>query len=119
MIEPEPRSDDARILIDRLIEVTRKSRLEQREERSIEGSLGWLRNESIRSAGKRLAASLEGQEYRGMEPGLFFDECYNLRAKLVHGYVPRSGRTEVASLSVALENFVGDLISVPFLGPRE
>lgn len=113
LIEQEERSRTARNLIDTFISSIRESSLGVDEARSIIGSLGWLRLESINQAGKRLASQLGDREYQGEAPATFFNRCYILRSKLVHGEDPRPTRDEVGTRAARLEFFVSDLLGAP------
>jgi hypothetical protein len=115
LIEPQPRSEEARAVVDTLIQATRSSSLPAGEVASIEGALDWLHSESISRAGRRLASRLGDRTYQGDTPARFFTRCYDLRSRLVHGAEPRPTRAEVGGLAAGLEHFVGDLISGPLL----
>ena len=82
------------------------------ERQSLLGSLRWLKKESISRAGKKLAARLGEREYTGEAPTKFFESCYDLRSKLVHGHVPRPPREMVGLRAANLEIFVSDLIGL-------
>jgi hypothetical protein len=45
----------------------------------------------------------------------FFNRCYQMRSKLVHGEVPRPTRDEVGVRAASLEVFVGHLLGVPLV----
>lgn len=116
LLNPSPRSKDAQQHINELIRLTNDSSiLTEKEKQSLTGSLQWLYNESISQAGRKLAGRLDGQSYLNMKAKDFFTYCYDLRSKLVHGYLPRPTREEVGSASAHLESFVGDLLSGPLL----
>jgi hypothetical protein len=115
LLEPQLRSDEAQLLVDELIATTRQSGLPIGEIRSIEGTLKWLRQESINRAGRRLASRLGGRTYHEEDPETFFTRCYTLRSQLVHGSDPRPSRTEVDQRAAQLELFVGHLIGESLL----
>jgi hypothetical protein len=115
LISLEPRSDQARQHVASLMAATKASHLEESEIHSIVSMLGWLKNESISQAGRRLAASLGDHRYGGDLPVQFFTSCYKLRSDLVHGNYPRPSRDEVDARAASLEHFVGHLISGPLL----
>jgi hypothetical protein len=115
LIELEPRSEEARAHVDRLIADTRAADLPDNEINSMLGALKWLRDESIRSAGKRLAGQLGERRYRDEPPQLFFVRCYDLRSRLVHGEVPRPSASELDERALDLERFVSDLLSIELL----
>jgi hypothetical protein len=119
LIELEPRSQAARAHVDKLIADTGAADLPENEVNSMLGALKWLRDESIRSAGKRLAAGLGERRYRDEPPELFFVRCYDLRSRLVHGEVPRPSGSELDERALGLERFVSDLLSIELLGEGE
>lgn len=117
LIDPAPRSAEARAYVDGLITQTRSSSLSEAEKQSIIGALRCLRNESINSAGRRLAsARLPSKFYQDKLPPDFFSHCYQLRSNLVHGNLPFPTFEEVGAAAATLEVFVSDLLTVPFLG---
>ena len=116
LIEQEPRADHVRQHVDQLIELTRTStELSQRETNSILGSLRWLLVESVSGAGKRLAESLGDRLYADQKPAKFFEQCYSIRSKLVHGHVKRPTTQTVGGLAGELQRFTGHLIAGPTL----
>lgn len=110
LLDPQPRSLKAREHVERLIQLTKESGLPDREVNSLVGSLNWLRNESIQSAGRRLAAKLGDKTYMDQSPTVFFITCYELRGRLVHGSSPRPRRQQVDPIAANLERFVGELL---------
>jgi sugar/nucleoside kinase (ribokinase family) len=110
LIDPQPRSEDARRLIDELLQLTKVARLSEVEIASLKGTLESLYVESIGAAGRRLATSLEPRTYMGMSPQAFFTACYELRSRLVHGSVPRPPREEVDMTAAHLQTFTGNLL---------
>lgn len=82
------------------------------ERRSLLGSLRLLRRESISRAGKRLARGLGDRQYMGERPEVFFVRSYEIRSRLVHGYVPRPARQDVDIRAASLEVFVSDLLGL-------
>ncbi len=115
LIDPAPRESAVVEHVERLIEETSSSGLPRREIESIVGSLKWLRDESIGHAGRRLAQQIQGREYMDKSPARFFTDCYTMRSRLVHGYVPRPSRDEVDRHAAVLEIFVKDLLSIELL----
>ncbi len=117
LLELQPRDKTARKHVDELIRMTRESGLEKCEVDSIVGSLRWLHDESISQAGRRIASSLGDRTYMdgAEDPVAFFNRCYSIRSKLVHGAVPRPTREDVDKRATSLERFVGDLLSGPLL----
>ncbi len=113
-IELESRSNEVIKHVDFLISETNKSdSLTVEEKDSLKGSLQHLKKESFRQAGRRVAKTLSKKAYKGMHSTQFFNSCYDIRTKLVHGYVPRPTSSEVGSLAATLEVFVSDLLSIP------
>lgn len=85
------------------------------EQKSLIGTLKWLRKESVRQAGLRLMSTLGDREYGGRSPSALFDLAYDLRNRLVHGHLPRPSRSETGSVSANLEILVADLLAGPLL----
>jgi hypothetical protein len=94
-----------------MIRLTQAADLPASEKSSLLGSLQWLRRQSIRQAGKALAATLGERTYMDMTPPKFFAHCYDLRSTLVHGETPLPKRQEVDVSAAQLERFVADLLS--------
>jgi hypothetical protein len=113
LIEPQPRPTASIEHVEHLIQLTRDSALPDGEVRSIEGSLKWLKEESIGQAGRRLVERLGDRRYMdGSETASeFFRRCYTLRSNLVHGSVPRPSEDDIGARAANLEVFVGHLIS--------
>ncbi len=110
LIQQNERPTDELEQIDKLIENTRLSWVIAKE--SLIGSLRNLKTESIVSAGRRLASKIT-KNYMGMIPFKFFDRCYEVRNKSVHGAEPRPMIQEVGGLIGDLEQLVSDLICLP------
>ncbi len=113
MIDPDPRSEQCRQHVDFLIRATKNSGLPTSEVASMVGVLNWLRNESIGQAGKNLARTLEPRQYNGMAPAAFFNKCYAVRSRLVHGLLPLPTLEEIGRWASPLQEFVADLLSGP------
>ena len=114
LIDQEERPEVVRQHVDDLLERTQTaSALPEEERESLIGGLRWLRIQSVRQAGRQLAETLQGRQYKGMQPGDFFVVCYDIRSKLVHGVYPRPSRGEVGSAAANLELFVADLLAGP------
>lgn len=115
LIDPQPRSEEVRKHIDRLIAETKGSTLPPGEIESIVGSLQWLYDESIGQAGRKLAARLGNRTYmEGAESAeQFFTRSYTLRSRLFHGLEPPPTWKEVSDRTGAMEQFVKDLLSTP------
>jgi hypothetical protein len=104
-------------LVDGFIAAVRDNPLPNSEQASLEGALRWLRQESIRSAGRRLATEYLGDRtYDGRAAAKFFADCYDLRSELVHGGDIRKGRERAGARAGQLEVFVSDLIFARFAG---
>jgi hypothetical protein len=95
--------------VEHLIALTQAADLPDSERASLLGSLQWLRLQSIRHAGKALAATLGDRIHMDMTPSKFFDHCYELRSRLVHGETPLPERQEVDVSAAQLERFVAHL----------
>ena len=115
LIDSAPRAEDVQTHVHELIRLTEESKLSAAEKCSIVGSLEWLRQESIGQAGRRLATRLGKRNYMDKKPKDFFTACYELRSRLVHGYVPRPSYNEVNLIVGPLREFVGDLLSGPLI----
>jgi hypothetical protein len=115
MLDLEPRSDEGRAHVDRLIAETEASGLPENEIRSMVGNLRWLYDESINQAGRKLASRLGDREYMGEPAKKFFTNSYTLRSRLFHGEYPRPDRAEVDERAGSLELFVRDLLSLDLL----
>lgn len=115
LLEPSLRVASALRHVDQLIAATQAEKsLEQDEQESLLGSLGWLRKDSIGRTGRRFAeARLPGRKYLEMPPGQFFAECYSLRSRLVHADHAFPSRNEVTRVAGGLELFVSDLLAGP------
>ena len=116
LLEPLPRERQVIAHVEHMIEATRDSSLPDEQIRSIVGTLGWLRKESIQQAGRRLVRERLGdRQYAGQSPGRFFTSCYKLRSDLVHGNEPRPPLAVVGEHIGVLDGFVGDLLSAELL----
>lgn len=111
LLDLQPRSAEAQVHVQSLLDATTRARLAGPERQSLIGSLSWLMNESIGQAGRRLMKRLEPRRYGGLKPSAFFTQCYSLRSALVHGHVPRPSREEVDLGAAQLEMLVGHLLS--------
>lgn len=115
LLEPRPRPDPVRRHVESLITATEaESSLPIAERESLLGSLRWLRQESIRRAGKHLAESrLAGRQYLDRSPEEFFSDCYTVRSNMVHGLLLFPSREVVDRLSAGLALFISDLLADP------
>lgn len=112
LIEQKEKNEEERILIDQLIAKISASGIKNKD--SIISGLTNLKKESIGAAGRRMAEKLS-ENYMDMSPSKFFNHCYELRSKLVHGHIPRPSFEEVGKVSAQLEVFVSNLILIPNL----
>lgn len=115
LMEQHPRDKGASDHVDDLIRLTREADISERDRESMTGSLRYLKNESFRQAGRRLAETLGDRKYLKMKPEKFFVSCYDLRSRVVHGDTPFPTREEVGRFGAALEVFVADLLAGPEL----
>ncbi|MGR7028212.1 hypothetical protein [Geodermatophilus sp. URMC 62] len=111
LIQPRSRAPEVRAHVDEMIRSTNVATLPDNEKASIVGSLEWLRSESISQAGRRTVSGLGDRRYKGLRPGAFFTECYELRSALVHGHAARPPATKVNEMAGPLQDMVGHLIS--------
>lgn len=121
LIDPAERSAEARKHVDGLIAATaRNDAIDSEERLSLEGSLRFLKRQSIRQAGKRVVVERLGdREYKGKPASKFFSDCYDLRSRLVHGLDPIPTWEEINQTNGDLERFVSDLLTVPWDQPGE
>lgn len=97
--------------VEELIAMTRtREDLDRSDRDALVGGLVDQKRESVGQAGRRLARSLEPQEYMGMAPDGFFVHCYRVRSEMVHGAVPRPPTSDVDPLLAPLREFVADLL---------
>jgi len=106
----QPRQKAVMAHVDSLISATRHSDLPPEEIDSLAGAMSWMRSESIRQGGRKLARTLEPRKYSDMAPDRFFVHCYDLRSQLMHGAHPLPARAEVDFAAANLEVMVSDLI---------
>ena len=115
LIETRPRSNEAVNHVENLIKLTRDSEsLTQQDRDSLITSLGKLREQSIGKLGRELAATtLKGYTYKNLSPSNFFQRCYEIRSRLVHGSTPSPPVfSEVGEFVVPLKKFVSDLLII-------
>lgn len=96
--------------VDGLMGETKDCDLTREEVDSLIGGLSRMKWDSIKSAGRRLADELEPKRYRGLSPGKFFSECYDMRSRVTHGRVPLPDRAEISAHATALEKLLRDLL---------
>ena len=115
LIECQDRSAEAQSLVREYLDSVRASDLPQDEKDSLQGQLGFMLQESISQAGRRVAESLTGQTYGDLDPVAFFRKAYGLRSRLAHPTASGPSRQEVSEWLGPLEAFVGDLLAGPRL----
>ena len=77
-------------VVELLERAVKESLLDPKAQQSLLSSLEWLHEESIGQAGWRTASELlTDQEYGGVAPGKYFNECYELRSTIVHWASPQ------------------------------
>ncbi|MHC4179216.1 MAG: hypothetical protein ACYSWU_17015 [Planctomycetota bacterium] len=114
LIDEGPRPESVRQLVDEFLARTKAADLPEDEKQSLVGSLKWLRSYSIRQAGRALVREqLGARQYGDVSAEKFFDRCYELRNRLLHGKLPLPSRQEVGQLAAPLEMMVGHLIAGP------
>lgn len=115
LLDPQLRPPPAQELVARLIEIVNKGRLDEATRAAMLGSLQWLKQESIRQAGRALATRLlPDRIYLEQPPGRFFTFCYDLRSSILHrGTVP-AAVGDFSSVCAAAHEFVCDLLIASF-----
>lgn len=85
LIETEPRTDSAQLLIDNFIEQVKKSHLKREEVDSLVGSLGHLKRQSFSSAFSGFAKRISNpKEINGTPVQKFVSECISARNRIAH-----------------------------------
>jgi len=117
LIEQRPQSDNVKAIVQGFLSaVDAATDLDAGEKAALKSGLGQLRRESIRQAGRRLVREKIGaRNYKGMPAEEFFESCYALRSKLVHGDLPLPTREEVGGAAAQLEVMLSDLLSTDLL----
>ena len=113
LLEPASRSPAATAHVESLILATDNAgTLSCEEKASLQGSLRWLRFESINQTGRKLVVErLGNRKYLKRSAPAFFSDCYALRSRLVHGVHPFPSQNEISAVVAQLEVFVSDLVS--------
>lgn len=103
--------------LDILISLTKASDgLTPHEKKALINALGNLKNESIGQTGRNLVTDKLGNRvYLDKSPHNFFNLCYKLRSRLIHGEVPLPTLEEVSTAASYLEVMVSDLLSIDLL----
>jgi hypothetical protein len=118
LVETFPRPPAAQRHAKLLLWLTRWNPWLSAEDReSMLSTLKWLEGESIGQGGRRVVTERVGQrKYGGIAAPKFFNRCYGLRSRLVHGKNP--SQAEITDVLAELEFLVSDLLTVPALGHR-
>lgn len=113
LIEPIERPTSSKEHVEQLIELTTKnSDLSDEEMKSMIGTLKWLKNHSIRSAGRQFVEKRLGDaEINGRTPVDIFLESYDMRNRLVHGQKDLADWREVSNLVSPLEQILSLLLA--------
>ena len=119
LLEPLERPQELLNLIDNFIKQTKAIRAQYEEQcNSLKGALRSLRFESITKTAQRLINErLGNREYSGLAACKFFNHCYVIRSKIVHGTAKKPSNQEVSNAVATLEVLVSDLICSHFF-PR-
>jgi len=116
LLEDSPRPERVVEHVEKLIDITKSVDLPPEEKDSLLGTMKWMKSYSIHRAGRDLVKNRLGdREYGGQPAERFFQSCYKLRNRLVHGNLPFPNRKEVSSLAGGLLQMVGHLIAGPTL----
>jgi hypothetical protein len=117
LIEQQPQSNNVLEIIQRFLsQADEASDLSVEEKTVLKSGLGQLQRESIRQAGRRLVRGKIGtRSYAGVPAEEYFERCYILRSRLVHGELPFPTREEVSALVAQLEVMLSDLLSTDLL----
>ena len=110
LLEPSKRSIEIQTLVDGFETATKTVKDVQNRD-SIQGSLSWLRYQSIGQAGRELANILLPNElFDGLPSSDFFTRCYNLRSSLLHRGTSADKSVDTAQLANFMETFVNHLL---------
>jgi hypothetical protein len=117
LIERLPLPESVQNIIQGLMnKVDGETGFSEEEKGVLKSKLGELKKESIRQAGRRIIRErLNHKNYGNKCSEDFFDECYELRSRLVHGDRPLPERDEVANAASGLEKMLSDLLSFDLL----
>jgi len=111
LLEPLKRSDEVQALVTELEATTQQSMIDEPTKASIIGSLGRVRYQSIRQAGRTLARRLLPDEFfDGQSSVDFFTRRYDLRSSILHhGTIPEES-VDIGQLANVMETFVAHLL---------
>lgn len=116
LLEDAPRPKSVVNHVNRLIALTGEADLDKSEKDSLLGTLRWLRSHSIRRSGRRFVRERLGdRKYQDQSAEAFFEDCYKLRNRLLHGQQPFPTREEVSRLVGELDRMVSNLLAGPLL----
>lgn len=116
LLEDTPRPKPVVDHVNRLIALTGEADLDKSEKVSLLGTLGWLRSHSIRRSGRRFVRERLGdRKYRDQSAEGFFEDCYEMRNRLLHGRRPFPTYEEVSGLVGELDRMVSNLLAGPIL----
>ena len=108
----KPRSKNAIKHIEHLRTETEESnKLSDEEKKSLGNALDNLKFHSFRSIGREIFKTLPESDSFNIRSKDFFDHCYKIRNKLIHGHYPQPNVKEVAKVAKGLELIVSELIS--------
>lgn len=116
LLGKKERPESVKNHVDNLIKQTSDSELPEDEIASLVGTLKWLKSYSIRQSGHSLVnEKLADQKYEEKTAAEVFEECYDLRNRLIHGKIPFPGFKEVSSLVSTFQLMIGHLLAGPIL----
>jgi len=122
LIVQSHRSQEVCKLVRRLVSVVEETdEIEVNERNVLKQSVGQLQRESIREAGRRLVReTLVGRTYEGITPSDFFNRCYGIRSRLIHGEQPFPTLEEINGVFPQFQVMLSDLLSTDLLdvGPQ-
>jgi len=110
LIEPQVRESRVVEHVNQLISLINQAEIPNDQKESINGSLRWLKKESIRQSGRRLSECLGDRTYKDLSAKKFFDRCYEVRSRLVHGDANRPSSDDIGQFIGDLRRFVSDLL---------
>jgi hypothetical protein len=107
-----PREPESLALVAHLLsEIKTWKTLDDTDRASLLGAVSRLRSQSTRTSAKALLRTRLGERhYHDKRPAAFFDQCYNLRNRLVHGSGHRPDE-EVRQVVGQLEFLVADTLA--------
>lgn len=110
LMKRDRRRQEVRDFVRGLSEALEESTLTPDEKKSLSGGLSRLHVEPPSELGRRLANTLDGNQYKGMSAQEFFAYCYRMRGSLAHPGKGRPTELELMRLLPSLRAFVGDLL---------